>query len=216
MKPERGCVVIGGGRHAACIVDALRWLDLPVVGSVDDVKEEGHVVLGDVRVLGGMGLLPKLYAEGVRVAVMGVGGVDNAPRRELYERVSAMGFGFPALIHPAAPVAGSVLIGAASVVLAAASVGPLCRIGENVIVNQGCIICHHTQVEDDAHVAPGAVLAGGCRVGRGATVGMGATVYMDVEIGEGAVVCNGANVLLDVPDGGIVRSPAAYPARRGT
>ena len=201
-------VVLGGGRHAACVIDALHSSGYELIGCVDSEKPKGHSVFAGLKVLGPTDLLEQLRQEGIRIAIMGVGGtVDNQPRARLFRKVSEMGFVLPCVIHPEAYVAEGVPIGPGTVVLAKASIGPLCRIGANVLVNQGSIICHHSVVEDHAHIAPGGILAGGCRVGSGSTVGMGATIYVDVTVGAWCLVHNGVSVVADVPDHTTVKSP---------
>ncbi|MBI5882916.1 MAG: hypothetical protein HZB91_07425 [Elusimicrobia bacterium] len=210
---RKRAVVVGGGMHAACVLDALEGSGYSVVGSYDDVKPIGHIVYGGVRVLGRLDMLAEVFKGGVTTAFIGVGGTtDNRPRSGVFQRVQALGFDCPAVAHPDASLAGEVELGPGSVVLAGATVGPFCKVGANVILNQGCTVCHDCVIEDDAHIAPGAVLAGKCRVCRSATVGMGATVLTCLSVGEGALVCNGVAVLSDVPAGAVVR---AYAGRIG-
>lgn len=193
-------VILGGGRHATCVIDGLRNSGYDLVGCVDDVKPAGYEVFAGLEVLGSMNILEELWREGVRIAFMGVGGVDNRPRAELFKRVSEMGFTFPFVIHPEAYVASGVTIGPGTVVLPKASIGPLSKIGANVIINQGSIVSHHSVLEDHSNIAPGGILAGGCQIGSGSTVGMGATVFMDVKVGKWCLVCNGVSVIKNVPD----------------
>jgi sugar O-acyltransferase (sialic acid O-acetyltransferase NeuD family) len=210
---RKRAVVVGGGMHAACVLDALKGSGFSVVGCVDDEKPAGHLVYGGARVLGRMDMLADLLKSGVKTAFIGVGGpTDNRPRAGVFQRVLGLGFDCPPVVHPDASLAGEVELGPGSVVLAGVTVGPFCEVGANVILNQGCTVCHNCVIEDDAHIAPGAVLAGKCRVGRAATVGMGATVLTCLSIGEGALVCNGVAVLSDVPAGAVVR---AYAGRVG-
>lgn len=199
-------VIVGGGRHAACVIDAAVGASLELIGCVDSVKPAGHAVAGGLKILGPIEMLETLRGEGVQAALIGVGGADdNRPRCRLFEKTVQLGFQLPPLIHPSAYVARAVPLGPGSIVLAKASIGPECWIGANVIVNQGSIVCHHSIVEDHAHITPGGILAGGCRIGRGATIGMGAAVYMNVAVGAWALVYNGVSVVMDVPAHAVVK-----------
>ena len=92
----------------------------------------------------------------------------------LVQRLRQQGFLFPALVHPRAQVEPSATIAAGAQVFGMASVGAAAGVGFGAIVNTGAIVSHDCQIEEYAHVAPGAVLAGNVRVGRGALVGDGA------------------------------------------
>ena len=209
-------VVLGGGRHAPCVIDALRGSDYDLIGCLDSQKPKDHPVFAGLKVIGPLdaAFLERLRAEHVSIAVMGVGGaIDNRPRADLFKMVSEAGFIMPPVIHPAAYVAEQVPVGPATVVLAKASIGPHCRIGANVLVNQGSIVCHNTVILDHAHIAPGGILAGACRIGAGATIGMGATVYMDVSIGAWSLIHNGVSIVADVPDHAVVKRSTHLAAK---
>jgi UDP-perosamine 4-acetyltransferase len=199
-------VVVGAGGHARSIIEALG-------GAVacTDAREELHGTMVDgVPVVGGDDRLAELLVDGVGAAAIGVGGThDNGPRERLFERVRALGFELPAVVHPMAHVAGR--LGEGCVVLAAAVVGPGAVVGRNAIVNTGAIAEHDCLVEDHAHVATGAVLGGGVRIRRGAHVGLGARVLNGVTVGEYAIVGAGAVVLRDVPPGVTVVGVPARP-----
>jgi UDP-perosamine 4-acetyltransferase len=170
-----------------------------------------------VPILGGDEQLPRLRADGVEGACLGVGGIgDNGPRARLYDRLRALGFALPTVAHARAVIAGSATIGAGSQVLAAAVVGPGALIGENVVVNTGAIVDHDCQIADHVHLATRCALGGGVRVHAAAHVGIGAVVLQGRTIGERAVVGGGAVVIRSVaPDTVVVGVPAAAVVRSG-
>lgn len=190
-------VGIGAGGHAKVVLDILRLMNEYRVVGLLDPNCAGDV--GGVLVLGGDELLPRLRAEGVASAFIGVGGVgDNALRIRLFEKVQAAGFTFINAIHPASVLAPSVQLGQGITIMAGAIVNPDAHIGDNVIINTGAIVEHDCEIAAHANISPGAVLCGGVRVGRGAHVGAGATVRQSVTIGERALVGAGAVVIADV------------------
>lgn len=199
---EPRAVMFGSGGHAAVVIDALAGQGYRIVGCIDDdPKAKGGGVLNGVGVLGDRTLLPTLLIEGVDFAFIGVGGAtSNRARCEIFDLLSNLGFRLPALIHRRAYVSASSTIGAGTVVLPGAVVGPRCRIGSNAIINQGAQVCHDTVVGDGCHVTPGALIAGNCRIGPSSTIGMGAAVLFGTSIGRVCLVHNNATVNTDVPD----------------
>jgi sugar O-acyltransferase (sialic acid O-acetyltransferase NeuD family) len=195
-------VIFGGGGHAAVIVDALAGRGYQVVGCIDDdPRAEGSEVLNGISVLGDRARLPGLLGERVEFAFIGIGGAtSNQARSDIFELLCQLGFRLPALIHGAAYVSASSTIGAGTVVLPGAVVGPRCRIGSNVIVNQGAQVCHDTVIGDGCHITPGALIAGDCRIGAATTIGMGAAVLFGTRIGASCLVHNNATVNSNVPD----------------
>lgn len=204
---SRRAVIVGGGGHAACLIDALQGAGYDLIGCVDRVLPAGTQVAAGVTVLGDEGLLDAMRADGIGIAFIGIGGADNSrTRTALFDRVSGLGFDIPAIIHPRAIVSSDVVIGRGCHVLAGASIGPRCHVGDNVIVNQGSIVCHDSRIADHAHIAPGAILAGNVRIGRGSVVGMGATLLLGITVGADCLVHNGTNLSADVPAGTVVDS----------
>jgi sugar O-acyltransferase (sialic acid O-acetyltransferase NeuD family) len=210
---EPRAVVFGGGGHAAVVVDALAAQGYRIVGCVDDDPQaKGTEVVNGIGVLGDRAMLPALASDGVEFAFVGVGGATaNRARCEVFELLRELGFCLPALIHGRACVSASSTIGAGTIVLPGAVVGPRCRIGSNVIINQGAQVCHDTMVGDGCHVTPGALIAGNCRIGPATTIGMGAAVLFGISVGEECLVHNNAAVNTSVPD----RTEVFGDGRRG-
>lgn len=214
MTPPRkpACLLIGGGGHAKVVIDAIR-----LAGKADrlavlapDPTLAGRTVLG-VPVLGGDDKVVDAKAEGFDHFIVAVGSLsDNGLRRRLFEQALAWGLAPLTVIHPAAVVAASAVLGGGTVVLAGAVVNPEAHLGLNVIVNTGAIVEHDCRVGDHAHVATGARLLGGVTVGDLTLVGGGAVVRQGLAIGAAALIGAGAVVVKDVPAGIRV---AGVPAR---
>jgi len=193
--------VIGGGDHAATLIDALQSSGWSLVGCTDAQRAPGSPVAGGVEVIGTDEIWNTLRAEGIGTAFIGVGGAtSNEARRRVFENAAAAGFTLPLLIARSATFGIDSRIGIASYVLPGAIVGPRCTIGANALINSGAIVCHDSELEDHAHIAPGAVLAGGVLVGAGTTIGMAATVIFRAKIGRNCLIHNGAAVTGDISD----------------
>lgn len=140
-----------------------------------------------------------------------VGAVRATTRRaELFRFARETGFRVAGLVHPAAIVDATVILGEGVQIMAGAIVQAGSEIGANTIINTGAIVEHGCRIGAHAHVATGAILAGDVDVGEGAHVGAGATVLQGRRVGEGATVGAGACVTRDVLPGVTV---TGIPAR---
>lgn len=204
---------LGAGGHAKAVVEAfqLHWGEcLHLVGLTDsDPKRGGQYLLG-VPILGTDLVLPELARRGIGRFLMGLGGIgSNQARQRVFSAACALGLQPVGVQHPAAVAAVSAALGAGTVVLARAVIGPDAVVGANVIVNTGAIVEHDCRVGDHVHLATGCVLGGGVEVGSGAHVGLGACLLQGVCIGDRALVGAGAVVVRDVePDAVVVGNPA--------
>lgn len=194
-------VGLGAGGHAKVILDILSFRDeFQVVGLTNaDPATVGQRVLG-VSILGSDDILPRLRAEGVSGAFIGVGSVgDCQVRRQLFELARTLGFQVVNAIHPDATVARSVRMGQGVTIAAQAALNPDVVLGDNVIVNTGAQLDHDCHVGDHVHIAPGAHISGGVHIDTCAHVGVGATIIQGIHIGAGALVGAGTVALRDVP-----------------
>jgi sugar O-acyltransferase (sialic acid O-acetyltransferase NeuD family) len=203
-------VVVGAGGHGRVLLDLLAARPgFRIAGFLDAQLPEGTLING-TAVLGPDDdeQFARLHAQGLRLAVNGVGGIEHrSARPAVWEKIRAAGFGLPNLIHPTAAVDGSAQLGEGVQVLAGASAGANSQVGDDCILNTNVVVSHDCVIGDHAHLAPGAVLAGAVHVGANSLVGMGVTAYLGVSIGREAIITNGVSLVTDVPAGSIVRDP---------
>jgi sugar O-acyltransferase (sialic acid O-acetyltransferase NeuD family) len=185
---------------------------LVVDGLIDDFPENADHRIGDVGVIGTSADLPVLVRDGVQAAILGFG--SGRGRSAIAAMLRAAGLELPTLVHPAAYVATSAVLGPGAQVLPGAVVGPGAVLGTGVLLNTGAIAEHDVRLSDGVAVFSGAALAGRVVVGSDAEVGAGATVLPDVRIGSRAVVGAGATVISDVDDAVTVVGVPARAIRR--
>jgi UDP-perosamine 4-acetyltransferase len=204
--------LVGGGGHAAVVIEALRATGVEPAFVVDaDRALWGKSVL-DVKVAGGDDCLSTESATHFIVTLGAVkAGMD---RRRLFELAAARGLMAATVVHPRATVSPSAKIGDGAVILANAAVCARASIGKNVIVNTGAVVEHDCAIGDHVHVATGACLCGDVTVGAAAFVGAGSSVRQGVRIGANAVVGLGSAVIDDVPTDALVKGNPARPAGR--
>ena len=210
-------IVYGGGGHGKSLIDLLRACgNYRIVGIVDDGRQpsaQGGPTIMGLPVLGGGDALGELYAQGVRLAVNAVGGIGNvAVRIKVFQRLAQAGFSCPAVIHPTAFVEPSATLAPGVQIFPHAYVGSEARLGFGCIVNTGAIVSHDCVLGDYTNISPGAMLAGEVEIGAATLVGMGVTINLQVQIGAGARIGNSAIVKDHVPQKGIVRAGAVWPA----
>lgn len=206
------CILIGGGGHGRVLLEAVNEFRPGVLVGVLD-SQPGLQRVGDVPVLGGDELLPKLKSQGFTHFIIGVGSVRSCVRRaELYVAARNAGLEPLSVVHPAAWASHSAEIGAGCQILAKAIVNTGARLGGHVLVNCGAIVEHDCVIGAHTHVATGAVLCGDVKVGELTHIGAGAVIRQGIRIGARAVIAAGAVVVKDVPEGTTVMGVPARAA----
>lgn len=95
-------------------------------------------------------------------AFVGIG--NNQFRMESIEKIKAMGYEIPVLIHPTAYISKSANIGVGTVVEPKALVNTNTKIGEGCIISVGAIIDHDVALEDGVHANAGAIVKAGAQI----------------------------------------------------
>lgn len=215
VKPAinaREVLIYGAGGHAKTIIDLLRQTSqFHLAGIVAD-PPPGETNLLGVPILGASDVLPALYADGIRLIVNAVGGLQSTRVRiEIFERLAKLGYAFPAILHRTAVIEPSAAIAPGVQVFGLAFIGSASSVGFGAIINTGAIVSHDCVIGEYVHLAPGALLAGHVKVGTGALVGMGVTTHMNVTIGEWTRLGNGARIHGDVPPHTVVQAGTSWP-----
>jgi len=212
---EKRLVIFGAGGHGrslAALIQKMGGFDL--LGFVDDGVPASEIVLG-LPILGGRDCLLDLAADGIRLAINGVGGIGNLNARlAVFDLLRQAGFEFPTVIHPTAFIEESAHLADGVQVFPLAYVGTEVTAGFGTIINTGAIVSHDCQLGQTVNLSPGATLAGGVTVGEGTLIGMRATVNLNVKIGAYALIGNGATVKADVPDRGVVPAGTIWPPHK--
>ena len=202
-------IVVGGGGHAAVVIEVLRLSGLEVLGVCDPALRGADATVCGVPVLGGDDEILARPAGEVRL-VNAVGSTrSTAARAAVFERFQDHGYEFATILHPGAILSGTAELGEGAQLMAGAVVQARSSLGPNVLINTGASVDHDCRVATHVHVAPGATLSGGVVVERGVHIGTGATVVQSVTIGRDSLIAAGAVVTEDVPAGSVVRPPRA-------
>jgi sugar O-acyltransferase (sialic acid O-acetyltransferase NeuD family) len=148
--------------------------------------------------------------------LIAIGGSRGRDRFEIQHYLQSQGVPAATVVHPAAYVAESAILGEGSQILAGAVVGVETTIGSSCIVNTASSVDHECVIEDGVHIAPGVTLAGCVHVGRFSFLGVGATVLPRIRIGSDCVVGAGSLVTRDIPDGVVAYGNPARIVRKNS
>ena len=192
-------LIVGGGGHAASIIDMLQGSGRQLLGYTDLVNCGdilGVPYLGDDHVIerdfsNASLIIGLTYTHSAK---------DLSVRFRLIERYRHQ-FSFPVVASKYSILADDAIIGVGSVVMHRAVIGPRVSIGAFALINTAVVIEHDCRVGDHAIIASGANLGGGVVLGDRSFVGLGAVVVDGVEIGDDCIVGAGAVVVSSVPDG---------------
>lgn len=191
-------VMIGATGHLQSVMDSVLAMGCYRITHIVDDHTVGREYFGN-HVEGTTGLLPQLYAQGVRHAFVSAGTIGGYGNREKwYKLAREIGFEIVNIIDPTAAVSPHAQLGEGVFIGKNAVVNAYTRLGNMVIVNSGSIVEHADTLEDFVHVAPGCTLSGGVRVCRGAHIGTGSAVRQDVTIGAESLIGVGSVVLHDI------------------
>jgi UDP-perosamine 4-acetyltransferase len=207
MKPV-SVHILGGGGHACVALATAQAIGLTVAGYY--ALEEGLLTGLGIPYLGTDETLRNGTAPASLQLVNGVGSIRAGTRRSsLFESLTAAGFRFVTLRHPAAVIAADATLGEGTQVMAGAAVQVGTSLGRNVIVNTNATVEHHNLIADHVHIGPGATLCADITIGARSHIGAGSVVLQGRRIGSDVTVGAGSVVLSDLSDGvTVVGNPA--------
>ena len=170
--------LVGAGGHARVLHDVLVRSGATVVAVSGDSRGPAW----DVPVLDDDDELAALVAR--TGAVVALGWVTGTSAPGCWSGLRLAACRCPRWSRRPPPWRRSATLGAGTVVLEHAHVGPSARLGRGVVVNTAAVVEHDVVVGDGSHVAPAAVLLGAAEVGAGTLVGSGARVLPGIRVGD--------------------------------
>ncbi len=194
---QKKIILIGNGNYADTIryyVESITdWEIVAYASELVEGKDSCHKDLPFVN----LSLLPELYPTTDFEVVMGVGYSQmNAHRKRIYDKIKAMGYRLPNVIHPTA-ILNNAEIGDANIILENCVFEPRAKMGNNVIVWSCVLIGHDTYTADHNHFAAVSMIAGNVKLGEGCFLGNHATVKDGATLAEYTLVGAGAYVSKD-------------------
>ena len=178
----RALLVLGGGGHAAVVIEEAARTGFVVVGYLDDAAPApGLAPVEGMVHLGRLGDLAAVRARFPHAEIHAA--IGSAALREAWlAAAEAAGATLATVVAASAQVSPSASIGAGSFVGPRVVVAARARVGRGVLLNTAAVVEHDVVVDDLAHVASGAIVCGGARVGRCAHVAAGSTIPVGMVI----------------------------------
>lgn len=196
-------VILGANAAARIVAYNLSYQsNAEVIGFLDpDTAKQGALISGK-PVLGSDALLPELYADGVRLAVIAAG--EPLLRTKLRKLLEGHGFELANAIHPSALVSPAVRLGRGIVILAGSVLSDNPVVEDNVWIGLAATITHDTRIGRDSLIGGRSAIGAEVDIGERTMIGWGAVVGPRRRIGADAAVGFGSNVVTDIPDRAIV------------
>lgn len=186
MNPTvKKIIIVGAGQHGQVVKNCVTQLSsFEFAGFLDDTKTGAEI-------LGGFADFEKYKATHFFHIALG----NQIARQALYEKFTASGCHFIALVHPTAKVENSVSLGKNVFVGAMTYINVHSAIGDNSIINNGCIIEHDNQIGSNTHLTPGVVTGGGAKIGNSVFIGLNSTIRDHITIGDNCLIGMGTTVV---------------------
>lgn len=190
----------GFGRETAQAVGAINdeKPTFELVGFLDDDPVAQGTEVDGIPVVGPIASALDRFASAKVVVSTGHPGFYFS-RRRIVERLGLETSRYATLVHPAASLGRTVVVGAGTTLLAGVVATASVNIGAHVAAMPGAVFTHDDVVGDYATFGSGARLAGRVVVGEGAYIGSGALIRESRSIGAWSLVGMGSVVLTDVP-----------------
>ena len=207
MKALPTIAVIGAGGHAKVVIATLQAAGYGSFSVFDDDPGKwgaellGFPVVGPVR---------EVRERRLESGIVAIG--SNSKRKEV---ASALTLEWISVIHPAATIHPSVVLGVGAVVFASGVIQPDTVVGEHGIINTAAVLDHDCRIGDFAHIGPGATLCGGVEIEEGTLFGVGASAIPGVKVGAWSTVGAGAAVVRDLPASTLALGVPAREVPRG-
>jgi sugar O-acyltransferase (sialic acid O-acetyltransferase NeuD family) len=198
----RDLFVVGAGGFAREALEAVRAANAVrptwrLRGLLDDDPARHGQVVGGTAVVGPIELA---HDHPSALLVLTTGRPDNyVSRARIAARLDLPDERYATIVHPAASVGTTCVIGPGSVLLAHVVLTADVAVGRHVVVMPQAVLPHDVRVADFATLASGVRLGGSCEVGESAYVGAGACVREELSIGPRALIGMGSVVTRSVP-----------------
>ena len=195
-------VIIGGGGHAKVVISILKKINTYEIVGYTDVKNRGEIL--GVKYIGNDSILKKLYRNGIKNAVLGLGFIkSNKKRKNVLKEISNIDFNYPAIISNNAIINEDVTTGMGTVITDGVVINSGTQLANFCIINTRSSIDHDCMIKNHTHIAPGVTLSGGVEIGDNVLIGTGANIIQYKKVVDNAIIGAGSTVVKDINESGL-------------
>ena len=188
-------VLIGGGGHAAVLVDILLSQGRDIVAVVSPDEIDTRTIFSGIERFSQEKDILQFSSDGV-VLVNGIGMVPKSNlRKTINEYYLSLGYRFESVVSGSAIISSFANLGAGVQILNGAIVQAGANIGPHTIINTAAIVEHDCEIGPYNHISPSATICGGVATSLGVYIGAGAVITPNLKLGLGCVVGAGTTIL---------------------
>ena len=186
--------VVGSSGHAKEVISAIESRNGSILGIIVEA-ESTPPYLGIEQVIE---YSSELNLNGKNV-VIGIG--NNRKRKFVFNKIKSRWprANFPPVVHHGVYIPESVTLGAATVILSNAAIGPEVKFGIGSLIQHGVAISHDSILGSFSSVGLNSVLAGNVKVGDFVTIEMLVSIARGVTIGSFSHVGSNSFADVDIP-----------------
>jgi|TARA_B100000315_G_scaffold156705_1_gene145239 sugar O-acyltransferase (sialic acid O-acetyltransferase NeuD family) len=188
----------GFGREVLEIFKAQNQISMVwnILGFIDENEKLHGKETNGYPVLGGLEWL-KAHNNTNLGCICAIGNCEI--RKQVVERLQAMGIKFYNAIHPSVIMSEFVELGEDIVICAGVVLTVNIVLGNHVQINANCSIGHDAIIGNYCSLLPMVIVNGNDQLGEGVYVGTGANFIHEVSVGEWTTVGAGTVVIKDIP-----------------
>lgn len=131
--------------------------------------------------------------------ICGVGGMTEIKERIVRDALARGRRFAPAAIAESARIGPDVTLGSGTIVCAGSILTVDIQVGNHVAINLDCTVGHDAVIGDFSTLSPGVHVSGNVRLGHGVYVGTGAAILEGLALGDRSILGAGAAATRDVP-----------------
>lgn len=206
----RKLAIIGAGELGKLVAHhASNDAGYEIAGYYDDFSTAA--VFNGFPVLGSPARVLPDYSAGLFDALfIGIGYARMEARIDYFSRFKGK-VPFANILHSSSYIDKSCQVGEGIFVLPGVTLDFETVIEDNVLINTGGTIAHHTKIGQHSFLGPAVQLAGIITVEEGCFIGLGATIVDCLTVGKGSVIGAGSVVLANTEPGSV---NVGVPAKR--
>jgi sugar O-acyltransferase (sialic acid O-acetyltransferase NeuD family) len=139
---------------------------------------------------------------------------EPAVRRDIYNKVKALGIRLGQVIDPTVIVSDTAKLGEGVIIASYSSVSSDAELGANAVLNCKTVVGHDIKIGAHSVISSMTNIGGACVIGESSYVGLGVQIKEKVLIGRDVILGMGAVVYNDIADEMIALGNPARPMQK--